>query len=155
MSEQDHFKFLSVMERLRDWAKDHGETALAEALSECAFHASGGSQCPMGQLILDDYLRTGKRPGAASASATGTVQDSSRRGPAHAQATPPEREERISRILNRVFSILQREAKLTKDAAYLEALQACAHFRETGEPLSQSGDVCPLYRLMRAAKPAS
>lgn len=136
MSTDRHAQFLQIMDRLGAEAKAKGDKSFAEALSECTLHASGGNpDCPMGRLLMEDYVRTGQLPEGAAASSrpiTPAVKSGSNSA--------------LSReaIVDRLHELLTREAIWRKDQRFLDSLAACqAAIREE--------EFCPLHRLLHSS----
>lgn len=132
MADQPHKQFAEIRMAMQDIATKRGDKPFADALEECVIYATGGNdRCPMGRLILDDYLKTGKmlQPEISHQ---------------HRDA-PPQKILPREAILNHVQKLLKDSASATKDDAYLSALTECEHSM-------QGDDQCPLHRLLQKGK---
>ncbi len=144
MSEYDHCVFIKLVERLRAEAEQRGDVAFADALNQCILLVSGGNfDCPMGQLILEDTLRSGKLPGAAFPSPSALQQ--SRSGDAPVQRTVLKRGE----IFEKLRHLLKQEAMRRQDTRYLEALEACERVTNNQSFSGVPDWDCPVRRLLQ------
>jgi hypothetical protein len=143
MSDREHCAFIALVDRLRASAEQAGDTAFAEALAECFLFVSGGNlDCPMGQLILEDTLRSGKPPGASLPAPSAPEPSEVHRPP---QPTVLKRRERFDQLRH----LLMKDAMWKHDARYLEALAACERLTTVCD--QPGGEVfdCPIRRLLR------
>ena len=137
MSDREHYAFIALIDRLRASAERVGDMAFAEALAECFLNVSGGNQdCPIGQLILEDTVRSGKLPGA------GKLSPSAPEPPRTRRPQPTVLKRRA--LFDGWIPLLEKEATRQHDAQYLEALAACKRLATDGGPVD-----CPIRRLLR------
>lgn len=138
MAASDHTsKFIRVMDRLAEEAKAKGDKSFAEALSHCVLNVSGGNpDCPMGRLVLEEYLRSGHLPNGAGPPLPGSP------GSTLTQTPPAKREV----LIDRLHDLLKREAIWRKDQRFLDALTSC------GQAIKEE-EFCPLRRLLHASDP--
>ncbi len=145
VSEYDHCAYIALVERLRAEAEQRGDAAFAAALAECTVHVSGGDlDCPMGQLILEDTLRSGKLPGASFPSPSAL--------PPSRQSAPPVPSRSLKRgeIFEKLQHLLKQEATRRGDTRYLEALEACMRSIKKDKDLPMID--CPVHRILQARK---
>ena len=146
MSDQTHCTFIRLIDQLRAEAESEGDSKFAGALTQCMLEVSGGNvACPMGDLILEDTLYSGKPPGAVfsspPASSSRTIGD---------HRPPKTNALKRGDIFDTLRNLLKQEAAQKQDARYLEALQACE--RITNE---SSDSDCPIRRLLEEREDAS
>lgn len=136
MSQKDHVQFIQLIGRLRNSAERHGQHALADALNQCVLHASGGGNCPMGRLIMEDILETGILPGPDILAAERT----------HPAAPVPKQPLTSELVNSRLHDILKKQALHDQDARFFQALTQCEHY-------IQHSDTCPLHRYFHPDDP--
>jgi hypothetical protein len=128
-----HAKFVQLQDRLRVLAEQYGDHAFAEALSNCIHIASGDhsdcSECPMRNLLLEDYVQTGQVPNGPHQPTPPAL--TSQPGPSLPMQT----------ILDRVQALLKRDALRVGDVRYLEALEAC-------EQAKKANPNCPMFNIL-------
>jgi len=114
-----------VIDRFRAEAERKGHAPFAEALSACALNMSGGNlTCPVGMLVLEETLKTGKfltsdlKPHAPTAPGGGQATGMS------ADVSMQKAAEWASQF-SKLWMILEDEAKRSGDKECLEALQEC------------------------------
>lgn len=145
MFEDDHCAFIKLVERLRAEVEQQGDVAFADALNQCMLSVSGGDlDCPMGQLILEDTLRSGKLPGAAFSSPSALPQSRSGNSPVQRKGL------KRSEVFGKLRHLLKQDAMRRQDTRYLDALEACERLTE-GCDRSSIPD-CPVRRLLQEHK---
>lgn len=135
-------KILTIMERFREEAEGKGHQPFADALQSCTLEISGGNMdCPLGKLVVDESARTGVfmafNPGAPAPRP---------RDPAAGRGGQALTDISTTTILEwqskytRLWSLLQEDARLAKDADCLEALEACSDLTQNHR--------CPVRELI-------
>jgi hypothetical protein len=113
-----------VIDRFRAEAERKGHAPFAEALSACALNMSGGNlTCPVGMLVLEETLKTGKflaselKPQAPGAAPGSTA-------PAAGEVSVQKAAEWASQF-SKLWTILEDEARRSGDKECLDALKDC------------------------------
>jgi hypothetical protein len=166
-----HEKFIRLRELVRQKAERMGDRTLAEGLAQCIQNAvrdGGDFNCPIGQLIKEDYIQTGKLPSGwlLSPAPSPPTAPSRSAGP----SSPERRHQWIRRLLRlmrqedipvyscpaepsspqlrqqwigRLHELMKQDALWHRDERYVRALQQCEDFM-------QSNPDCPLHKLLSA-----
>ena len=119
---------VTVIDRFHAEADRKGQKPFAEALRACALNMSGGNlTCPVGMLVLEETLKTGKfltndlKPQAPSRTAP---SDSTAATHEPGTVSPKQAAEWASQF-SKLWTILEEDAKRSGDKECLEALQEC------------------------------
>lgn len=122
---------VTIIDRYHLEAARKGDTAFAEALKDCALTISGGNMlCPLGALVITETVRTGKFPLTALApQAPGEKapgQSSGAHAPLAATVThSPMKALEWQATFNKLWKLLEEEARRSGDKELLSALQDC------------------------------
>ena len=120
---------VTIIDRFHVEAARKGDLDFAEALNACAMTISGGNMlCPLGQLVVNETVRTGKFPRsaltpqaprqAAPAQPAGLQTSSGRMNPALKAVE-------WQTTFSKLWTLLEEEAKRSGDKDLLSALQDC------------------------------
>jgi hypothetical protein len=136
---------VTIIDRFHVEAERKGDTAFAEALKACALMISGGNlTCPLGNLVVEETLRTGQFPlSALTPKAPETLVPPPPGGPqtlSSAIVNPALKAIEWRNTFTKLWALLQEEAKRTGDKACLSALQECEEPSETHR--------CPVRELI-------
>jgi len=136
---RDRDQFLQLIARLHAVAEKHGDRVFAGALSECLVDASGGGpNCPMADLLIQQYVETGHMPEVGGAPRSPQLP---------LNATDPAPYDR-QRLLDYLHHVLEERAILRGDTQYVQALHACQH-------AMRENDACPVHRFLSKQAPHS
>ncbi len=121
---------VTIIDRFHVEAERKGDAAFAEALKSCALAISGGNlTCPLGNLVIEETVRTGQFPLSAL-----TPRAPDQLAPAPPASPQASRSSAVNPALKAVewrntffklWALLQEEAKRTGDTACLIALREC------------------------------
>ena len=136
---------VTIIDRYHLEAKNKGDVAFAEALQSCALTISGGNMlCPLGQLVVNETVRTGKFPLSALTPQaprqnTPTQLSGLQASPSHA-IHPTLKAVEWQNTFSKLWTLLMEEARRSGDKDLLSALQDC-------EELTQN-HACPVRDLI-------
>lgn len=136
---------VTIIIRYHTEAERKGDVVFAEALKSCATAISGGNlTCPLGQLVLDETVRTGVFPlNALTPHAPGRSESAP---PMGSKASPDSvmhpglKAVEWRNTFFKLWDLLKEEARRTGDKSCLEALQECE------EP--STSHKCPVRELI-------
>ena len=136
---------VTIINRYHTEAERKGDIAFAEALKSCAMAISGGNlTCPLGQLVLDETVRTGAFPmSALTPQAPGRSESAPSMGSKASPGSdmhPALKAVEWRNTFFKLWDLLKEEAKRTGDKSCLEALQECE------EP--SANHKCPVRELI-------
>ena len=137
---------VTIIDRYHLEAARKGDTAFAEALQACALTISGGNMlCPLGALVINETVRTGKFPLSALApQAPGQASSSQPSGsPASLSAAvthSPMKALEWRSTFSKLWTLLEEEARRSGDKELLSALQECEEVTEN--------HACPVRELI-------
>lgn len=136
---------VTIINRYHIEAERKGDIAFAEALKSCATAISGGNlTCPLGQLVLDETVRTGIFPlSALTPQAPGRSESAPAMGSKaslDSDMHPALKAVEWRNTFFKLWALLEEEARRTGDKTCLEALQECA------EP--STSHKCPVRELI-------
>jgi hypothetical protein len=136
---------VTIINRYHTEAERKGDIVFAEALKSCATAISGGNlTCPLGQLVLDETVRTGIFPlSALTPQAPGRSESAPPMGSKASLSSgmhPALKAVEWRNTFFKLWDLLEEEARRTGDKSCLEALQECE------EP--SSSHKCPVRELI-------
>ncbi len=137
---------VTIIDRYHLEAARKGDTAFAEALQACALTISGGNMlCPLGALVINETVRTGKFPLSALApQAPGEKTADQRSGSFTSFSStvthPPMKALEWQATFNKLWKLLEEEARRSGDKELLSALQECEEVTEN--------HACPVRELI-------
>ena len=136
---------MTIIIRYHTEAERKGDTLFAEALKSCATAISGGNlTCPLGQLVLDETVRTGVFSlNALTPQAPGRSESAPRMGSKaslNGDMHPALKAVEWRNTFFKLWALLEEEARRTGDKSCLEALQECE------EP--SASHKCPVRELI-------
>lgn len=136
---------VTIIDRFHVEADRKGDVAFAEALKACALTISGGNMlCPLGNLVVEETLRTGQFPLSAltpqAPPQAPPVQPSGLPSPPPGAVHPTLKAVEWQKTFSRLWALLEEDAKRTGDKNLLAALQDC-------EALTDSHK-CPVRELI-------
>ncbi|OGW68154.1 MAG: hypothetical protein A3H49_11335 [Nitrospirae bacterium RIFCSPLOWO2_02_FULL_62_14] len=137
---------VTIIDRYHVEASRKGDTAFAEALKACALTISGGNMlCPLGQLVVNETVRTGKFPLSALTPQAPRQSPS----PSGLQSStfiavhPALKAVEWQHTFTKLWTLLEEEAKRSGDKDLLSALQDC-------EELTKH-HACPVRELIASS----
>lgn len=136
---------VTIINRYHTEAERKGDIVFAEALKSCATAISGGNlTCPLGQLVVEETVRTGVFPLSAL---TPQAPGRSESAPSMGSKTSLNSDMHLAlkavewrNTFFKLWALLEEEARRTGDKSCLEALQEC------GEP--STSHKCPVRELI-------
>lgn len=136
---------VTIINRYHTEAERKGDIEFAEALKSCATAISGGNlACPLGQLVLDETVRTGVFPlSALTPQAPGRSESAPSMGSKSSPGSgvnPALKAVEWRNTFFKLWALLEEEARRTGDKRCLEALQECE------EP--SASHKCPVRELI-------
>jgi len=136
---------VTIIDRFHLEAERKGDTAFAEALKACALTISGGNMlCPLGQLVVNETLRTGKFPLSTLTPQVPrqntSTQLSGLQPSASGAVHPALKAVEWQNTFSKLWTLLEEEAKRTGDKDCLTALQECEELTAT--------HACPVRELI-------
>ncbi len=137
---------VTIIDRYHLEAARKGDTAFAEALQACALTISGGNMlCPLGALVINETVRTGKFPLSALApQAPGEKTADQRSGSFTSFSSTvthsPMKALEWQATFNKLWTLLEEEARRSGDKELLSALQECEEVTEN--------HACPVRELI-------
>lgn len=137
-------KILSVIERFREEAEWRNHPQFASALHRCSLTISGGdTSCPLGKLVGDESTGEGKARAGVRPQQSPCLLD---HGPAGGSAASSGAKVPAARVLewrskyNRIWALLEEDARISGDEDCLDALEACNDLTRTHR--------CPVRELI-------
>jgi hypothetical protein len=113
---------VTIIDRYHLEAERKGDLAFAEALKACALTISGGNMlCPLGALVVTETVRTGKFPLSALTPQAPRQTSPTQSGAVHPALKAVEWQSTFSKL----WTLLEEEARRSKDKDLLSALQDC------------------------------
>lgn len=137
---------VTIIDRYHLEAARKGDTAFSEALQACALTISGGNMlCPLGALVINETVRTGKFPLSALApQAPGEKTSDQRSGSftslSSAVTHSPMKALEWRSTFSKLWKLLEDEARRSGDKELLSALQECEEVTEN--------HACPVRELI-------
>ncbi len=136
---------VTIIDRFHIEAERKGDAAFAEALKSCALIISGGNlTCPLGNLVIEETVRTGQFPTSAlMPRAPDQLAPAPSAGPQTLSSTvvnPMLKAVEWRNTFSKLWTLLEEEAKRTGDKACLAALQECEEPSESHK--------CPVRELI-------
>ena len=132
--------FVDLLYQLRTKALERGDRDLAEAVSQCICHVTGGSPCcPMGEFILSRFIETSRLPNPHLPET-----------PAPTSASPVPAGAPLDRkaLFYELLAKAQVEGLWPADLEFLKALAEARATMETNPD-------CPMHRLLFPDSPTS
>lgn len=126
---------VTIIDRYHQEAARKGDPAFADALKACALTISGGNMlCPLGQLVVNETVRTGKFPlSALTPQAPRQGSSSQLPGPQSSASDavhPALKAVEWQSTFTKLWTLLEEEAKRSGDKDLLSALQDCEELTE-------------------------
>jgi hypothetical protein len=127
---------VTIMDRFHIEAERKGDSVFAEALKSCALTIAGGNMlCPLGNLVVEETLRTGQFPLSAltpraprpAPPAQPSASNASSPTPVHPVLKATEWQKTFSKL----WGLLEEEARRSGDKNLFAALQDCKELSET------------------------
>lgn len=121
---------VTIIDRFHVEAARKGDLAFAEALKACAMTISGGNMlCPLGQLVVNETVRTGKFPLSAltpqAPRQTTPTQPADLRTSSGRVVNPALKAVEWQTTFSKLWTLLEEEARRSGDKELLSALQDC------------------------------
>lgn len=120
---------VTIIDRYHLEAARKGDLDFAEALKACAVTISGGNMlCPLGQLVVNETVRTGKFP--LSALTPQAPRQTAPTQPASLQTSSGRMNPALKAVewqttFSKLWTLLEEEARRSGDKDLLSALQDC------------------------------
>jgi hypothetical protein len=135
---------VTIIDRFHVEAARKGDLAFAEALKACAMTISGGNMlCPLGQLVVNETVRTGKFP--LSTLTPQAPRQAAASQPGGQQASPGGMNPALKAVewqttFSKLWTLLEEEARRSGDKELLSALQDCEEIT--------ANHACPVRELI-------
>ena len=135
---------VTIIDRYHLEAARKGDLAFAEALKACAMTISGGNMlCPLGQLVVNETVRTGKFP--LSALTPQAPRQTAPTQPASLQTSSGRMNPALKAVewqttFSKLWTLLEEEARRSGDKDLLSALQDCEEIT--------ANHACPVRELI-------
>jgi hypothetical protein len=136
---------VTIIDRFHVEAARKGDLAFAEALKACALTIAGGNMlCPLGQLVVNETVRTGKFPLSAltpqAPRQTTTAQPGDIRTSSGRVVNPAMKAVEWQTTFSKLWTLLEEEARRSGDKELLSALQDCEEIT--------ANHACPVRELI-------